>query len=132
MSGLQDAPIEYRALEAERYVAWALGKGLAFDMVILDPPVFSQTGRGTYRFEKDYFLLVRDAWALLNPGGTLFAATNFSRIGATTFAREAATATGNGLAALERMASPEDFLPQRTHASPAGGCLAFRMKKSSR
>jgi 23S rRNA (cytosine1962-C5)-methyltransferase len=52
-------------------------KGRAFDVVVLDPPTFSQSKeRGTFRAEKDYGKLVAAALPLVKPGGILFASTN--------------------------------------------------------
>jgi 23S rRNA (cytosine1962-C5)-methyltransferase len=48
-----------------------------FDIVLLDPPTFSQSKEhGVFRAEKDYGELVKAAVAVLQPGGILFASTN--------------------------------------------------------
>ncbi len=48
-----------------------------FDVVILDPPTFSQSkAGGIFRAEKDYGKLVTAALPTLKPGGVLFASTN--------------------------------------------------------
>jgi len=52
-------------------------KQRAFDVVILDPPTFSQSkAGGVFRAEKDYGRLVSAALPVLRPGGVLFASTN--------------------------------------------------------
>jgi 23S rRNA (cytosine1962-C5)-methyltransferase len=52
-------------------------KGRLFDLVLLDPPTFSQSKqRGAFRVEKDYAKLVTAALPVLKHGGVLFAATN--------------------------------------------------------
>ncbi len=52
-------------------------KGRLFDVIVLDPPTFSQSKeRGVFRAEKDYGELVTSALAVLKPGGTLLASTN--------------------------------------------------------
>ncbi|NOS72504.1 MAG: hypothetical protein HOP33_21605 [Verrucomicrobia bacterium] len=52
-------------------------KGRMFDVVLLDPPTFSQSKEsGTFRAEKDYGKLVRAALPVLKSGGVLFASTN--------------------------------------------------------
>ncbi len=52
-------------------------KGRQFDLVLLDPPTFSQSKEsGAFRAEKDYGRLVALALPLLKPGGVLFASTN--------------------------------------------------------
>jgi 23S rRNA (cytosine1962-C5)-methyltransferase len=48
-----------------------------FDVIVLDPPTFSQSKEsGVFRAEKDYGRLVTAALALLKSGGVLFASTN--------------------------------------------------------
>jgi 23S rRNA (cytosine1962-C5)-methyltransferase len=52
-------------------------KGRTFDVVVLDPPTFSQSREhGAFRADTDYGRLVTAALPLLNPGGVLLAATN--------------------------------------------------------
>jgi len=52
-------------------------KGRQFDVVLLDPPTFSQSKEsGIFRAEKDYGKLVALALPLLARGGVLFASTN--------------------------------------------------------
>jgi len=52
-------------------------KGRAFDVIVLDPPTFSQSKEnGTFRAEKDYGQLVTVALPVLKPGGVLLASTN--------------------------------------------------------
>lgn len=56
-------------------------KGRRFDVVLLDPPTFSQSKeRGVFRAESDYGELVRVAVGILKPGGVLFASTNAARL----------------------------------------------------
>lgn len=49
-----------------------------FDLIILDPPSFSNSKRmeEDLDIERDHPLLIRDAMALLSPGGTLIFSTN--------------------------------------------------------
>jgi 23S rRNA (cytosine1962-C5)-methyltransferase len=52
-------------------------KGRSFDVIVLDPPTFSQSKEhGTFRADKDYGKLVTTALPLLKPGGALLASTN--------------------------------------------------------
>lgn len=51
-----------------------------FDVVLLDPPTFSQSKEsGVFRVERDYGRLVCAALPLLRPGGVLFASTNAAK-----------------------------------------------------
>jgi len=48
-----------------------------FDLIVLDPPTFSQSKeQGAFQAEKDYGKLAGAALRLLKPGGVLFASTN--------------------------------------------------------
>lgn len=52
-------------------------KGRQFDVVVLDPPTFSQSKEhGVFRVEKDYGALVRLALPLIRAGGVLLASAN--------------------------------------------------------
>ncbi len=52
-------------------------KGRSFDVIVLDPPTFSQSKEhGTFRADKDYGKLVTAALPLLKSGGILLASTN--------------------------------------------------------
>ena len=56
-------------------------KGRAFDVVVLDPPTFSQSKEsGVFRAEKDYGKLVAAALPVLKPGGVLLASTNAAEL----------------------------------------------------
>ncbi|MEY2407742.1 MAG: rRNA (cytosine1962-C5)-methyltransferase [Verrucomicrobiota bacterium] len=57
-------------------------KGRSFDVVVLDPPTFSQSKEtGVFRAEKDYAKLVVAALPVLKPAGVLFASTNAATLG---------------------------------------------------
>jgi 23S rRNA (cytosine1962-C5)-methyltransferase len=52
-------------------------KGRRFDVILLDPPTFSQSKEsGVFRAEKDFGKLVSAALPLLKPGGLVFASCN--------------------------------------------------------
>jgi 23S rRNA (cytosine1962-C5)-methyltransferase len=56
-------------------------KNRAFDLIVLDPPTFSQSKEyGAFQAEKDYGQLVGAALPLLKPDGVLLASTNAARL----------------------------------------------------
>ena len=56
-------------------------KNRAFDLIVLDPPTFSQSKEhGTFQAVKDYGHLVSAALPLLKPEGNLLASTNAARL----------------------------------------------------
>jgi 23S rRNA (cytosine1962-C5)-methyltransferase len=61
-------------------------KGRRFDLILLDPPSFSQSQEhGIFRAEKDYPMLVRLAACLLKSSAVLFASTNAGAVRPETF-----------------------------------------------
>ena len=68
-----------------------------FDVVLLDPPTFSQSKEsGTFRVEKDYGKLILAATPLVSPGGILFCSTNAAKVAPAEFMAEVRTAIAEG------------------------------------
>jgi len=88
-------------------------KGRAYDMVIMDPPTFSQSKQsGVFRAEKDYGKLVKMAVALLGPNGVLLASTNAAGWTPTAFLekiRSAICAQGRRMLKEHYYPQPPDF-----------------------
>ncbi len=84
-------------------------KGRVFEVVMLDPPTFSQSREsGVFRVERDYPKLLEAALAVLRPGGVLFASSN-----AAIWAPERFCATVNGaVAARKRKVVQQHFETQ--------------------
>ena len=84
-------------------------KGRRFDVVLLDPPTFSQSReRGVFRAESDLAELVAAGAGVLRPGGVLFASTNAARLAPEHFLE----GVGSGLAAAGLRAQTRVFIPQ--------------------
>ncbi len=88
-------------------------KGRAFDVVVLDPPTFSQSKEsGVFRAEKDYGKLVAAALAVLRPGGLLLASTNAAELLPEKFLEQISVAVrGVGRSILQQhyVPQPPDF-----------------------
>jgi len=88
-------------------------KGRAFDVIILDPPTFSQSKEsGVFRAEKDYGKLVTAALAALKPGGVLLASTNAAELPPEDFLADvsaAIRATGRKILQQQYVPQPPDF-----------------------
>ncbi len=84
-----------------------------FDVVLLDPPTFSQTKEhGVFRAEKDYGALVTAALPLLAPEGVLFASTNAAGLAPEKFLAqidEAVRAAGRRVVHRHYVPQPPDF-----------------------
>ncbi len=71
-------------------------KGRAFDVVVLDPPTFSQSKEhGIFRAESDYGRVVAAALPVLKPGGVLLAATNAAEFSPEDFLADIESAAGD-------------------------------------
>ncbi|HET7625379.1 MAG TPA: pseudouridine synthase [Verrucomicrobiae bacterium] len=96
-------------------------KNRGFDLVVLDPPTFSQSKeRGAFRVEKDFGKLISAALPLLKPNGILFASTN----AATWPAEEFLNVVENTIQSTRRKILQTHYVPQPpdfpiTRAAPA-------------
>jgi 23S rRNA (cytosine1962-C5)-methyltransferase len=88
-------------------------RGLLFDVLILDPPTFSQSKiSGSFKVEKDYGKLLRLALPLLQDGGVLFASTNAAVWRAEEFLQEMKSAlhkSSRQILQLHFVPQPPDF-----------------------
>jgi len=89
-----------------------------FDVVLLDPPTFSQSkASGVFRAEKDYGRLVSAALPLVRPAGILFVSTNAAGLAPDEFLRSvegAAGAAGRRIVQRHYVPQPPDFPVSRT------------------
>jgi 23S rRNA (cytosine1962-C5)-methyltransferase len=86
-------------------------KQRAFDVVVLDPPTFSQSKEtGVFRAEKDYGKLVAAALLVLKPGGVLLASTNAAEWPPEAFVETLHAAVRS----TDRRIAQEHFVPQPT------------------
>jgi 23S rRNA (cytosine1962-C5)-methyltransferase len=77
LNGLDPAKHDFIFGDAFDWMRRLAKKGRAFDVIVLDPPTFSQSKeRGAFRVEKNHGELVSAALPLLKPDGVLLASTN--------------------------------------------------------
>jgi 23S rRNA (cytosine1962-C5)-methyltransferase len=92
-----------------------------FDVVVLDPPTFSQSkGRGTFQAEKDFCGLVAAALPVLKPNGVLLASTNAAKLAPENFLSQVTSAiasVGRKILRSHYVPQPSDF--PITRAEPA-------------
>jgi|GEM_PF-790103 len=133
LNGLPEDRCKFVKMDSERYLDWAHKKGLRFDRIILDPPVFSRFDGKVFRWADDYFRLAAKCAALLSPGGTLYAVTNYAGIGPAEFAASlAATFRDAGLNAAppRRIGLPEDYdLPADAADLPEGNAILMALRR---
>ena len=70
-------------------------RGERFDLIVLDPPSFSSTGRSRFSAKTDYGELARSTFELLAPGGTFFPCLNLADWTLAQFKRELEQALGS-------------------------------------
>jgi len=78
LNRLDCAEGEFVRADALTYMKLGLKKGNRFGCVILDPPSFARHGGKIFSVKKDFAVLIDTAMKILEPGGVLLAATNFS------------------------------------------------------
>jgi 23S rRNA (cytosine1962-C5)-methyltransferase len=77
LNQLEPADHEFIYGDAFDWLRRLAKKGRRFEVIVLDPPTFSQSKEsGTFQVEKDYGRLITAALPLLRAGGVLFASTN--------------------------------------------------------
>lgn len=88
-------------------------KDRVFDVVLLDPPTFSQSKEsGVFRAERDYGKLVLAALPVLKPGGVLYASTNAAELPPETFlavVQDAIRSVNRRVLQLHYVPQPPDF-----------------------
>ncbi len=84
-------------------------KGRRYNVILLDPPTFSQAKKGKpFVAEKDYGDLVRLVLPLLKPSGVLFASTNAERVSPEDFLDTIQASIGSAKRRIESM----HYVPQ--------------------
>ncbi|MFT4702330.1 MAG: 23S rRNA (cytosine1962-C5)-methyltransferase [Bradymonadia bacterium] len=86
----------------------------AYDIIVLDPPTFSNSKRMRESFEvqRDHIGLIRDAQRLLAPGGMIYFSSNKRG-----FKVDEGALPGSEFASLTRWSVPEDFKRSKPHQS---------------
>lgn len=79
-NGLDAAAHRFAKMDTFEFLGYAKRKGLAYDLMVLDPPSFAagskRKGVRAWSSVADYARLVREAFGLLRKGGVIFASTN--------------------------------------------------------
>jgi 23S rRNA (cytosine1962-C5)-methyltransferase len=133
LNTLPEERCRFSKMDSERYLDWATKKGLRFDHIILDPPVFSRFDGKVFRWAEDYFRLAEKCAALLAPGGILHAVTNYAEIRPSEFATAltaAFRAAGLKSEPPRRIPLPEDYdLAADAEELPEGNAMIFGLTR---
>ena len=108
------AAARHRLIRADvpRWLDAARAEGRRYDLVVLDPPAFSNSKAMAREFdvERDHAATIAAARALLAPGGELFFSTNLR-----TFRLDPSLATDPACTDITARTLPEDFRDRRVH-----------------
>jgi 23S rRNA (cytosine1962-C5)-methyltransferase len=83
-----------------------IAPGNSFDLVVMDPPTFSNSKRmeDFLDIQKDHVELINDCMRLLNPGGVLFFSTNYTK-----FQLEEKSIKASSIKDITKATTPFDF-----------------------
>lgn len=94
------------------YLDEAVDNGQRFDLIVLDPPSFSNSKRmeGVLDVQRDHARLVNQCLKLLSPGGELFFSNNLRN-----FILHSEEIRTDSIECITRKTIPEDFRDPKTH-----------------
>lgn len=105
---------EHRFLQADVLQWLRQPTGERFDLIVLDPPTFSNSKRmyGTLDIQRDHVNLLDTVLRLCKPGGTVYFSTNYRR-----FKLEKDAIRASSVQDITRQTIPLDFRNERIHHS---------------
>ena len=107
-------PARHRTVRADvfQYLREAAAAGKQFDLIVLDPPSFSNSKKmqSVLDVQRDHPALIEGALHLLAPGGTLYFSTNLR-----SFTPDAALAARLAMRDISKQSVPEDFRNKKIH-----------------
>lgn len=112
LSGLDPLKMETITADTLKTVERFIERGRRFDLVICDPPSFSQGPAGSFSVAKDLARLASAVTGVLEPGGLLAFATNSAKLTTLDLDRalaEGAVASRAELRIVERVGLPPDY-----------------------
>ncbi len=108
LNGLDPAAHDFIFGDAFEWMRRLAKKGRAFNVIVLDPPTFSQSKeQGKFQAERDFGKLVQAALPLLKRGGVLLASTNAARLAPEDFLAQITASMGSG-----RKITQQHYVPQ--------------------
>ena len=98
--------------DARRFVRDEAAAGRRYDLIVLDPPSFSNSKRmqGVLDVQRDHALLIRDCIEILAPEGELVFSTNLH-----SFRLDAAALSGLNISEISAQTVPPDFRNKKIH-----------------
>jgi len=109
LNQLECAEDEFARADALTYMKLALKKGTRFGCVILDPPSFARHDGKIFSVKKDFPVLIDAAMNILESGGVLLAATNFSGLSHQALEEMVAAGGRERIKSIEPLGQDADF-----------------------
>ncbi|MBF0504176.1 MAG: class I SAM-dependent rRNA methyltransferase [Candidatus Omnitrophica bacterium] len=112
LNHLHEGRSEFVQENASLYLDRVSKRNNFFDIIILDPPSFSQFNKTVFSVKKDMPLLIEKAFRALTPEGMLFVSTNLSSISRQQleeWARQAALKTGREIMDVDHLGQDVEF-----------------------
>ncbi len=86
--------------DSEEFLQQTLKRKKSFDVIILDPPSFSRSGKKIWKFEKDFPKLLKLCFDCLAPGGMILCSSNFEKWDFNTFRSQIEKTLGRELKSI--------------------------------
>jgi len=120
LNGLDPNKHKLERADVFTWIREALERGEQFDLIVLDPPTFSQSKKmlGVLDTQRDHPWMIHQCMKLLNPGGEMYFSTNFRK-----FRLEESLHDWYDIQEISQQTVPEDFRNKKIHR-----CWVFRHK----
>jgi 23S rRNA (cytosine1962-C5)-methyltransferase len=108
LNDLPAAAHRFIAEDVSTYLRRLAKRGETFDAILLDPPTFGRGGGSkTFRFQRDFPVLLSSALELAAPGAAILLSTNFSEWSPARLAKDASRLAPS--ARFREIPPPPDF-----------------------
>ncbi|MGX7074175.1 class I SAM-dependent methyltransferase [Falseniella ignava] len=109
-NGLSTDNHRFVVMDVFEYFKYAKRKGLAYDVIVLDPPSFARNKKQTFSVAKDYHKLISQSLEILNPRGIIIASTNAANVSRQKFIEQIDKGfAGKTYQVLNKYGLPADF-----------------------
>ena len=109
-NGISTDDHRFIVMDVFEYFKYAKRKGLAYDVIVLDPPSFARNKKQTFSVAKDYHKLISQSLEILNPGGIIIASTNAANVSRQKFTEQIDKGfAGRNYQILNKYGLPADF-----------------------
>ena len=132
LNGLDCADDEFVRADALGYMNRAVKKNNRFGCVILDPPSFARKDTKTFSVKKDMPALIGAAMKILDPGGVLLAATNFSGLSRGDLEAMVRAAGKDKIRSVKPLGQDVDFRGTGSMSESYLAAMLVKMRKGSR